>query len=236
MLSYSAWSYTESSSTRSPSTRALSSARSRIFTSSTTDTRGIVIWSSGVFTRNMVSGVGWWSSADLGLIIDGTAGKVVRFGPNCLSFNSSAALKDIYGFRANVGKAEFYDAFVHPAPNTHNSRDKDVHARKRRVLSHAFSDSATKEMQRYILNNVRMFCEQVGSLTGASEERKGWTVPKNMSDWTSYLAMDVLGDLSFGKAFQLLEKEDNRFAIKLVEAATTRHLIVSVLEPVALTA
>lgn len=184
----------------------------------------------------MVSGVGWWSSADLGLIIDGTAGKVVRFGPNCLSFNSSAALKDIYGFRANVGKAEFYDAFVHPAPNTHNSRDKDVHARKRRVLSHAFSDSATKEMQRYILNNVRMFCEQVGSLTGASEERKGWTVPKNMSDWTSYLAMDVLGDLSFGKAFQLLEKEDNRFAIKLVEAATTRHLIVSVLEPVALTA
>lgn len=157
-----------------------------------------------------------------------TYGKIVRFGPNSLSFNSNTALKEIYGFRANVGKAEFYNAFVHPAANTHNSRDKELHARKRRVLSHAFSESATKEMQRYILANVRTFCEQIGAIGGGaagSVEKKGWTEPKNMSDWTSYLAMDVLGDLSFGKAFHMLEKPDNRFALQLVEAATTRHLI-----------
>ncbi|KAG5947962.1 hypothetical protein E4U53_006355 [Claviceps sorghi] len=151
-------------------------------------------------------------------------GKVVRFGPNSLSFNSSRALKDIYGFRSNVRKAEFYDAFVHPAANTHNTRDKDVHARKRRVLSHAFSESAMKEMQRYILGNVRTFCEQIGLDDGASDA-KGWTRPRNMSDWCNYLAMDILGDLSFGKAFHMLEKPDNRFALELVEAATTRHLI-----------
>jgi cytochrome P450 len=153
-------------------------------------------------------------------------GKVVRFGPNALSFNSNTALKEIYGFKANVRKSEFYDAFVHPASNTHNTRDKELHARKRRVLSHAFSESATKEMQRYILGNVRTFCEQIGFQDGGSES-KGWTQPRNMSDWCSYLAMDILGDLSFGKAFHLLEKPDNRFALKLVEAATTRHLIVS---------
>ncbi|KAK8038259.1 Cytochrome P450 family protein [Apiospora phragmitis] len=64
-------------------------------------------------------------------------GKIVRFGPNCLSFNSNRALKTIYGFKSNVRKAEFYEAFVHPAPNTHNARDKTLHARKRRVLSMA---------------------------------------------------------------------------------------------------
>ncbi|KAG6010552.1 hypothetical protein E4U21_005905 [Claviceps maximensis] len=154
-------------------------------------------------------------------------GKVVRFGPNSLSFNSNQALKEIYGFRSNVRKAEFYDAFVHPAANTHNTRDKDVHARKRRVLSHAFSDSAMKEMQRYILGNVRTFCEQIGVRDGHGDEAKGkgWTRPRNMSDWCNYLAMDILGDLSFGKAFHMLEKPDNRFALELVEAATTRHLI-----------
>lgn len=152
-------------------------------------------------------------------------GRVVRFGPNSLSFNSNTALKEIYGFKANVGKSEFYNAFVHPAANTHNIRDKDAHARKRRVLSNAFSDSATKEMQRYILNNVRTFCEQIGAMTGAVSEKKGWTAPKAMSDWTSYLAMDILGDLSFGRAFHMLEKPDNRFALNLVEAATKRHLI-----------
>ncbi|KAH6654714.1 isotrichodermin C-15 hydroxylase [Truncatella angustata] len=150
-------------------------------------------------------------------------GRVVRFGPNSVSFDSGEALRDIYGFRSNVRKAEFYDAFVHPAPNTHNARDKHLHARKRRVLSQAFSDGAIKEMERYVLANVRTFCEQVG--LGASEEGKGWTVAKNMADWCNYLAMDILGDLCFGKAFHMLERPDNRYALELVSLATTRHLI-----------
>lgn len=153
-------------------------------------------------------------------------GKFVRFGPSSLSVNSSSGLKDIYGFRANVAKAEFYDAFVHPAPNTHNSRDKDLHARKRRVLSQAFSDGAIKEMERYILGNVRTFCEGVGQLGRASPEgTKGWTAPQNMADWCNWLAMDILGDLCFGKAFHMLERPDNRYAIDLVGVAAQRHLI-----------
>ncbi|TDZ13988.1 Cytochrome P450 monooxygenase AKT7 [Colletotrichum spinosum] len=150
-------------------------------------------------------------------------GQIVRFGPNSLSFNSSTSLKEIYGFRSNVRKAEFYNAFVHPAPNTHNARDKDVHARKRRVLAHGFSDSAMKEMERYILGNVRAFTTEIGR--GATSDSKGWSSPKNMSDWCNYLAMDILGDLSFGKAFHMLEAPDNRFALDLVAAATKRHLI-----------
>lgn len=156
-----------------------------------------------------------------------TIGKIVRFGPNSLSFNSNVALKDIYGFKANVRKAAFYDAFAHPVHNTHNTRDKHVHARKRRVLSQAFSDSAIKEMERYILANVRTFCAQIGLGAGGSGDRKGWTAPKNMADWCNYLAMDILGDLSFGKAFHMLERPDNRYALELVSLATTRHLIVS---------
>jgi cytochrome P450 len=150
-------------------------------------------------------------------------GGVVRFGPNAVSFNTNTSLKEIYGFRSNVRKAEFYNAFVHPTANTHNTRDKDVHARKRRVLSHAFSESAMKEMQRYILANIRTFCDQIGLQDGGSDA-KGWTRPRNMSDWCNYLAMDILGDLSFGKAFHMLESPDNRFALELVEAAATRHL------------
>lgn len=159
----------------------------------------------------------------------------MRFGPNSLSFNSNTALKEIYGFKANVRKAEFYEAFQHPAPNTHNTRDKALHARKRRVLSQAFSDSAVKEMEKYVLANIRSFCEQIGSLVSAgnrdhaaAEERKGWTAPKNMSDWCNYLSMDILGDLCFGKAFHMLERPDNRYALELVSMATTRHLIVSI--------
>ncbi|GFP54894.1 hypothetical protein ACSS6W_002789 [Trichoderma asperelloides] len=151
-------------------------------------------------------------------------GKIVRFGPNSLSFSTSQSLQDIYGFKANVRKSEFYDSFAHPVHNTHNTRDKAAHARKRRVLSHAFSESAMKDMQRFILNNVRLFCEQLGIEDGGADS-KGWTQPRKMDDWCNYLAIDVLGDLCYGKSFRMLESEDNRFALDLVEAATTRHLV-----------
>lgn len=94
-------------------------------------------------------------------------------------------------------------------------------------MSQAFSESAMKEMQRYILGNVRTFCEQIGMMDGSVDENKGWTKPRKMSDWCNYLAMDILGDLCFGKAFHMLESPTNRFALDLVEAATTRHLLVS---------
>jgi cytochrome P450 len=153
-------------------------------------------------------------------------GPVVRFGPNSVSANSATALKEIYGFRANARKAEFYDAFVHPAPNTHNCRDREMHARKRRVLSQAFADGAIRQMERYILANVRTFCEGIGNMV-TDGDSKGWTAPRNMADWCNWLAMDILGDLCFGKAFHMLESPDNRYAIDLVGVAAQRHLIVS---------
>lgn len=110
------------------------------------------------------------------------------------------------------------------------------------MLAQAFSDNAIKQMERYVLANARTFCEVIG--TGADDgpggvvdgvggnagvvaEKKGWSGAKNMSYWCSYLAMDILGDLCFGKAFRMLESPENRFALDLVIVATTRHLIVS---------
>lgn len=151
-------------------------------------------------------------------------GHIVRFGPNALSFDTNTALKEIYGFKSNVGKAEFYNAFVHPAANVHNTRDKEQHTRKRRVISQAFGDNALRSMERYILGNVRTFCEQIG-VQGGKSDGKGWSQPLNMNNWCTYLAMDIMGDLCFGKAFHLLESDKNRFAPKLVEQATTRHLL-----------
>lgn len=166
-----------------------------------------------------------------------TYGPIVRWGPNSVSFNSNTALKEIYGFKANVGKAAFYDAFAHPAHNTHNTRDKVQHARKRRVLSHAFSDSAVKEAEKYILANVRTFCDVLGgrgSYGTAAPNDLGdkWSGPVSMSDQCNYLAMDILGDLCFGKAFHMLEAPDNRYAVDLVGVAAKRHLICGTMRAV----
>lgn len=154
-------------------------------------------------------------------------GKFVRFGPNSLSINSNTALKKIYGHDSNVRKSDFYSAFpaTKDSYNTHNTMDKAVHARKRRVLSHAFSDTAIKQMEKYILGNIRSFCDNLGT-QGFITSEKGWTSAKNMADWCNYLTFDIMGDLCFGKAFGMLERSENRFAIDLIGNAAHRHLIV----------
>ncbi|KAG0646657.1 Cytochrome P450 monooxygenase AKT7 [Hyphodiscus hymeniophilus] len=160
-------------------------------------------------------------------------GVVFRFGPNSLSVNSHSALKTIYGHRANVKKSQFYSVFppTKDTFNTHSSIDKVAHARKRRVLSHAFSDSAIKGMEKYILGNIRSFCSGLGTkpafnIAEKTKEKGEWSVAKNMADWCNYLTFDVLGDLCFGKAFEMLENHTNRHVIDLIGSAAHMHLIL----------
>jgi hypothetical protein len=47
-----------------------------------------------------------------------------------------------------------------------------------------------------------------------------------MSDWCNYLTFDVMGDLCFGKAFEMLEHPENRHVIDLIGNAAHMHLIV----------
>jgi cytochrome P450 len=168
-------------------------------------------------------------------------GNIVRFGPNSLSFNSNNALKEIYGFKANVRKGDFYLAF--PATkdsfSTHSAVDKAAHARKRRVLSHAFSDNAIKTMEKYILDHIRQLCSNLGERGTVSrysdvseKDKREWTEPKNMSLQADWMTFDVMGDLCFGKAFGMLERPDNRFATDLISNAAHRHLMCGTYLPI----
>ncbi|KAH4902845.1 hypothetical protein HBI80_129350 [Parastagonospora nodorum] len=158
-------------------------------------------------------------------------GPYVRLGPNLLSVNTATGLKAIYGFRSNVRKASFYEAFpsTPKAVSVHSAIDKMQHARKRRVMSHAFSDSAIKSLEKYILANVRVGCEMLARRSDGSVEKraddKGWNTQWNAAHWCEWLVFDIMGDLVFGKAFGMLESPRNRFATQLVSNAAHRHLI-----------
>lgn len=163
----------------------------------------------------------------------------MRLGPNLLSVNTATGLKTIYGFRSNVKKADFYKAFpsTPAAVSVHSAIDKMQHARKRRVMSSAFSDNAIRNLEKYILANVRVGCELLGRRGGgdpnAGDEKfangQGWNGAWNAAHWCEWLVFDIMGDLVFGKAFGMLESPVNRFATQLVGNAAHRHLIVSVI-------
>ncbi|KAL7267191.1 hypothetical protein RUND412_010232, partial [Rhizina undulata] len=81
-------------------------------------------------------------------------GPYVRVSPNMVTVNTKEGLKEIYGVNKNVQKAYFY----HPVSgrgsnytkNTFTAIDKQEHARKRKVLAHAFTDTALRSMEQYV--------------------------------------------------------------------------------------
>jgi cytochrome P450 len=163
-------------------------------------------------------------------------GPIVRYKPNALSFSTPTALHTIYGFGGNVQKSQFYSAFpmMPGAWNTHSSIDRAMHSRKRRVISHGFSDTALRGMEKYIVHNIQLFTDKIGMQSAKAWDEAHvpqkpasngeWTQPKDMADWCNYLTFDVMGDLVFGKPFHMLSSEENHFAVDLLNKAAARHL------------
>ena len=103
-----------------------------------------------------------------------------------------------------------------------------MHGRKRRVLSQAFSEAALKGMEDVMLLHVRQLC---ASLAGYSVDEKEKVdsegVVRNLGNWFSYLSYDVMGELCFGKSFDMLIADGKRHMIGLVDRAANRHYVVS---------
>jgi hypothetical protein len=141
--------------------------------------------------------------------------------------NSISALQEIYGSRkANVRKAEWYRTIDYPsgAYSTHSEIDNSKHAFKRRVLDFAFSDSALRSVKPFIIENVRAWCNQLGS---GVENPGDWTPAKNMNEWNTYLGYDIMGDLTFGKRFNCLYDKKHRYVPKMMVRGTKFIYVVS---------
>jgi hypothetical protein len=105
----------------------------------------------------------------------------------------------------------------------HTARDRGAHDRRRRVWDRGFSTKckslqfsiftlangkiALRDYQsrvtKYAYDLVRKFSENAGK-------------PVNMTQWLAYYSFDVMGDLTFGKSFDLLESGKQHFAIKMM--------------------
>jgi hypothetical protein len=125
--------------------------------------------------------------------------------------------------KANVQKSNWYRTIDagSGAFSTHSEIDKKTHAFRRRILDHAFSDNALKSAQTSILENVRVWCQYLGSSgEGGPMRAEEWTPAKNMTEWSNYLSYDIMGDLTFGKSFGCVERDEHRYVPSLMMAAT----------------
>lgn len=120
--------------------------------------------------------------------------------------NSPAAYRDIFNSKANVKKTKFYEVWAKDEDsfNSLTVIDKAVHARKRRTLNSVFSEKSLRSSEAFLLKHIDRWHKL--TLDG---DGKDWGEARNMAVWIECLIFDILGDLCFGKSFDIKEPEDN---------------------------
>ncbi|KAF2821094.1 cytochrome protein [Ophiobolus disseminans] len=130
-----------------------------------------------------------------------THGKVVRISPSEVDFASISGAKRVHAFVRPFPKARMYDTFrsANGAVNVFGTRDVDVHARHRRLLSSAISEASLKNVEHIVHQRAELAVEKIGLETkqgGAADVMKWWL----------YFSTDVIGELTFGDSFRMLEQ------------------------------
>ncbi|KAJ5267074.1 hypothetical protein N7478_009882 [Penicillium angulare] len=142
-------------------------------------------------------------------------GDIVRAGPNTLWFNTRDALNDIYGIRANVRKVDAWAAYSasRRSPNVLSAIDKNVHSFKRRTLAAVFSQRGMNEIESRILEHVEKFTDLLGTKDDSPSflDASGWRSPKLMTQVCDWLSFDIIGDITYGKSFDMLRSPDLRW-------------------------
>ncbi|KAI1659965.1 cytochrome P450 [Daldinia decipiens] len=133
-------------------------------------------------------------------------GDKIRPEPNAVLFNNPAAYADIYGLKSNVRRSNFYkDSLFHgPEVTTVSAVDVAEHARKRRLLSLAFTENSVRAASSFVIRHLdrwnQLLTEKDGSI---------WSPAVDISEKISGLVFDIMGDLSFGKSLDVKEPGAN---------------------------
>lgn len=129
-----------------------------------------------------------------------SSGPIVRISPNELDVSEIAAVKEIHKVGSRYHKGRFYQHIGHRSPKTlFSSTDPQFHAYRRRLLGGPMSEASIRQYEAVVVNKVRLCVEQMVK----EAKRRGCI---DLFKWWCFLATDIIGELSFGESFRMIEK------------------------------
>jgi tryprostatin B 6-hydroxylase len=135
-------------------------------------------------------------------------GQFVQIGSNDLSIAHPRAIQAIYGLDSKCRKADWYD-LTYPMSSLQSTRDDSLHSQRRRVWSTAFGN-----------RNLRDYDERMAwyraLLVKAIEDADGRSM--DVTRLFKLYSFDVMGELAFGRSFEMLETNKEHEAIKLLDS------------------
>ncbi|KAI1339775.1 cytochrome P450 [Xylariaceae sp. FL0016] len=125
-------------------------------------------------------------------------GPVVRISSYQVDVSDGESAKQIHRVKADYLKTSFYGGGPKNKINIFNTRDVAVHSRHRKLLSQPLSERGLKDMVPQVEAKARLAVEKM------SEEMK-LRGAADVCNWWMFFTTDVIGQLSFGDSFRMLE-------------------------------
>ncbi|KAJ8111360.1 hypothetical protein ONZ43_g5641 [Nemania bipapillata] len=136
--------------------------------------------------------------------LHGQYGYFVRVGTGELSITHPSAVQDIFGADSQCLKSPWYD-ISRPQDSLLLRRTNAGHAELRRIWSPAFSIKAVRGYEERIRPYREKLVEGLDSYVGQSVD---------VDHWLALYAWDVMGDLTFGHSFGMLDTKEQHWAIR----------------------
>lgn len=111
-------------------------------------------------------------------------GSTVFIGPEEISLSDVSNTKDLYGQQTKFLKAPVYESMTLQPPGIFSLRDRTAHSQRRRLLSHAFSQSNLQDCEPLIHIQIDKLVQVLQDSAGR---------PVDMLTWFRLAAFDVVG-------------------------------------------
>ncbi|KAL4933800.1 cytochrome P450 [Aspergillus undulatus] len=132
-------------------------------------------------------------------------GDIVRLGPSELSLADPAAIRKVHWPQATPRKGPQYDVQL-PRVSLESTRDLGEHARLRKIWDRAFNNKALKDysprVQKHATRLAEVFDRNIGKAI-------------DVAKLFNYYSFDVMGDLAFGKSFNMLVDGRDHYCLRV---------------------
>lgn len=136
-------------------------------------------------------------------------GDYVRVGPTEISIADPDAFNAIHSATSLCERGPWYN-ILNPTVSLQMVRDRKDHARRRKAWDRAFSSKALKDYE----GRVAGYTDELLEALDAKAKGK----PFNASKYFNYYSFDIMGDLAFGRSFNMMRDGIDHYFF------TTTHL------------
>lgn len=137
--------------------------------------------------------------------------KVIRTGPNALSWAGGEAIKDIYGHNSKCTKDTFYERLAGTHFHLADVVNKPEHARKRKVLSSAYALKNLEGWEYKVADKAQRFvtgCDKACTLplkpSFAKPDPQDLTFDYRM--WANLFTLDAIADIGLSERLGFLDQ------------------------------